>query len=74
MRKKNRVIDISLVFDFISKEFPTSGSYIGYRIMHQCLCANNIFVDRETVHATLQLLNLERVAIRPVSWYVKRQS
>ena len=40
MRRKNRGININMVLDFISKELLTKRSHVGYRIMHQRLCAN----------------------------------
>ena len=55
---------LNIVLDFIFNEFLTNGSHIGYRIIHQRLRTNNIFVDRETVRVALKLLNQEEVALR----------
>ena len=62
-----------MLFDFISKELLTTGSHIGCSIVNQCLCASNIFVDRETVHVTLKLLNREGVALRQAHQFRKRK-
>ena len=48
---------LDIVLNFIFNEFLTSGSHIGYCIIHQRLSPNNIFVDRETVRVALKLLN-----------------
>ena len=48
---------LDMVLNFIFNEFLTSVSHIGYRIIHQHLSPNNIFIDRETVRVALKLLN-----------------
>ena len=62
VRRKNRVTDISMVPDFFPNELLTSWQHVGYRIMHQRLCANYIFLDGETVRVVLKSLNLEEVS------------
>ena len=61
-----------MVLDFISTELLTSGSHIGYRIMHQRLWASIVFVDRETARVALKSLNPEGAAIRQAHQFHKR--
>ena len=61
-----------MVLNFISNELLTSGSHVGYRIIHQRLCASIVFVDRETVQVALQSLNRERVSFRHAHQFHKR--
>ena len=41
--------------------------------MHQLLCANNIFVDRETVRVALKSLNPEEVSFMQAHQFHKRK-
>lgn len=49
LNEKNRIHVIDMALDFISNELLSNGWHIGYLIMHQHLCTNNIFVDKEAV-------------------------
>ena len=60
------------MLNFISNELLTSGSHVGYRILHQRLCANIIFVDRETSQVAIHSLNREGVSFRQAHQFHKR--
>ena len=70
--RKNRVIDINMVLNFISNELLTSGSHVGYRTMHQHFTYNETYsLDRETVQVALQSLN-RGVSFRQAHQFHKR--
>ena len=51
-RKCNQLAAFESKSSSDSNELLTNDSHFGYRIMYQCLCSNNIFVDREAVRVT----------------------
>ena len=56
------------------RKWITSGSLLGYRLMHQRICCYyGLVVDRETVRVVLQALDPEGVATRSHNRLIRRK-